>query len=95
MSILKDFWADKRGSGIQTLAISAAVIGLASVAASSALEKFAQAGGFPTIAFIDSHSFPAPGSGGKAPVFNNVDTSATASINRPVILDPCTGKQKN
>lgn len=100
MLVFKDFWADRRGSGIQALAISAAVIGLASVAASSALDKFAQAGGFPTIAFIDSSSLPQygggqAGGGGKAPVFNNVDASSTASINRPIILDPCTGKQKN
>jgi hypothetical protein len=93
---LSDFWRDQRGSGVQTLAISAAVIALASMAASSALDKFAQAGGFPTIAFIDSkgsYTLGAAGAG-KAPVFNNIDTTATASIGRPIILDPCTGKQK-
>ena len=95
MSILKDFWHDRRGSGLQTLAISAAVIALASVAASSALDKFAQAGGFPTIAFIDSHTLTQTNGAGKAPIFNTVDSSTTASINRPIILEPCTGKQRN
>ncbi len=90
-----DFWRDQRGSGIQTLTISAAVLALASVAASSALEQFAKAGGFPTIAFIDSRTAVLPGAGARVPVFNNIDTSTTASISRPIILDPCTGKQKN
>lgn len=92
---ISDFWRDQRGSGIQTLAISAAVIALASVAASSAMEQFARNGGFPTIAFIDSRTLAQAAANGKAPVFTNVDTSTTASINRPIILDPCTGKQKN
>ena len=92
---ISDFWRDQRGSGIQTLAISAAVIALASVAASSAMEQFARNGGFPTIAFIDAGTLAQARSNAKTPVFNNIDSTATASINRPIILDPCTGKQKN
>ena len=95
MSILKDFWNEQRGSGLQTLAISAAVIALASVAASSALDKFAQAGGFPTIAFIASNTLAHSAGAGKTPVFTNVDNSSTASVDRPVAAGPCPGKQRN
>ena len=92
------FWrlsSNERGSGFETLAIAASVLALASVAATSALERYAQVGGFPTIASVDSQSAPLLGAGGKAPVFNGIDLSATGSINRPIVLEPCTGKQKN
>ena len=93
------FWrlsSNERGSGFETLAIAASVLALASVAATSALERYAQVGGYPTIASVDySQSAPLPGAGGKAPVFNGIDLSATGSINRPIVLEPCTGKQKN
>lgn len=99
MQLFTDFWRDRRGAGSQALAVSAALIMVASVAASTALDKLTSGGKFGTIAFIDSRGSisigqPLQTAGGTAPVFNSIDHSATGSINRPIILDPCTGKQK-
>ena len=96
---LTDFWRDRRGAAQQTLAISAALVALASVAASSLLERMARDGSFPTIAFIDSRGSIALGPqaakvSGNGPIFNSIDHTVTGSISRPIILDPCTGKQK-
>ena len=95
MSRIGNVWRNERGSSMETLAIAAVVIALASVAASSALEKYAQADGLPSLASIDSRPASLPGAGANAPVFNGIDMSATGSINRPIVLEPCTGKQKS
>ena len=95
MARFGNMWRNERGSGVKTLALVGAVVALASVAASSALEKYARVGGSPTYASVNSRPVPLPGAGGKSPVFDGTDMSATGSINRPIVLEPCTGKEKS
>ena len=89
-------WHERGGPGMQTLAISAAIIALACVAASSTLDRLAQDGNLSTIASLGpSRSVMAGGTAAaRAPAFNALAMTPTAAINQPIAPEPRTGKQK-
>ena len=84
-----------------SLVITAIVVTATCVASANMLSVVAQNGNAPMLAFLAPKSAPAtPASARTTPGqrFDNVDYGATGSVrnflDQPVILDPCTGKQK-
>ena len=80
-----------------SLGVTAVVIAVTCVAAANALSVMAQNGSLPVLAFAPAK--PAlVAQNGKGPKFDNVDSTPTGSLrtyfDQPVILDPCTGRQK-
>jgi hypothetical protein len=85
MRSFSDFLTDTRGSAFDKIAITCAVISLVCVLGAHGIDRMAQSGNLPTLAF--HHDERAP----------NVDYTATASIPRRVqgvTLDPCTGQTR-
>ena len=103
------FYTHSLGAALERFALVFALLALGGVIGTNYLDKIAYASAksikqniaqaSPTaanlLAGMGSLDGPAPL---PAPVFNNVDTSSTASINSvssgTVVLDPCTGKRK-
>ena len=87
------FWRDRRGSAIEKYVVGAMVATLGAFFVGQAVEQYASNGDLPSLAFLE------PGFAGaksKSAKFNAVDLATTGSIKGQVIvLDPCTGQQKN
>ena len=82
-----------------SLGVTAVVITVTCVAAANALSVMAQNGSLPVLAFAPAKPATVAQNGqGKGPKFDNVDPAPTGSLrtyfDQPVILDPCTGRQK-
>ena len=92
---------DPNGYMRYSIGLTAVVIAITAVAAANLLGQAAQNGNLPMIAFLSPKAAPPSGPAGatgKPSRFDNIDYDATGSIQnflqRPVILDPCTGRQK-
>ena len=85
------FGGDERGSTIEKFAIAAGIFALASLYLGSAIERMANDGSLPTIAFLAPDQYVATRA--KTPEFNALDYMATGSIRGSVVLDPCTDRQ--
>ena len=92
---------DPNGYMRYSIGLTAAVIAITAVAAANLIGQAALNGNLPAIAFLSpkaaTPSGPASATA-KPSRFDNIDRDATGSIQtflqRPVILDPCTGRQK-
>lgn len=105
MGLVKSFLANNSGSTVEKFAFGAVLVMLASIATTTLLTRIASTNTVSRIAQSQNEPDPryvALGSLGptmkKAPEFNNIDATPTASIalssGRPIVLDPCTGKSK-
>jgi len=90
---MMQFWRDKHGAAVERYAVGALVATLGAFFFGQAIEQYASNGDLPSLAFLE------PGFSGaksKSPKFNSIDLATTGSIKGQVIvLDPCTGQQKN
>ena len=88
------FWRDRRGSTVEKYAVGAVVATLGAFFVGQAVEQYASNGDLPSLAFLEPGFSAAAKS--KSPKFNAVDLATTGSIRgQVVVLDPCTGQQKN
>ena len=109
MSRIGMLYTNTSGAAVERFALAFALVALGGVlgtkyldkiayaSAKSSSEHMAQASPTPASLLAGLGSLdgpPAP----TVPVFNNVDTSSTASINAAsnctIVIDPCTGKRK-
>lgn len=87
------FWKQQSGSTIEYVAVGAALVAAAALFVGYSAQQLASDGELPTIAFLSPDQYVAKKS--KPPSFNSIDYTATGSVNgKPVVLDPCTGRQK-
>ena len=92
--MMMQFWRDRRGTSLEKYAVGALVATLGAFFIGQTVEQYAVNGDLPSLAFLE------PGFAGsaktKSPRFNSIDMATTGSIKGQVIvLDPCTGQQKN
>jgi hypothetical protein len=92
--MIKHFWRDRRGTALEKYAIGGLVATLGAFFIGQSLEQYASNGEFPSLAFLEPGlSSPVKSKFAK---FNSLDLATTGSIKgQVVILDPCTGQQKN
>jgi len=109
MTNFRHYYNNTSGATIERFAVIAAFIALGSITGTKVLDQITHSADRQAIETA-AKTLPSPrdqlaGMGSldgppapTAPIFNNVDTSATASISttngRPIVLDPCTGKSK-
>jgi hypothetical protein len=86
------FWNDRRGSVIEKLAVLAAAISLGALFVGRAAQDLAENGGLPTFAMLSPGQYVANKSTSN---FTSIDYAATGSINKRIVLDPCTGQEKS
>jgi hypothetical protein len=87
------FWKQESGSTVEYVAVGAALVAAAALFIGYSAQQLASDGDLPTIAFLSPDQYVAKKS--KAPSFNSIDYTATGTLNgQPIILDPCTGRQK-
>jgi hypothetical protein len=92
--MIKHFWRDMRGTAVEKYAIGGLLATLGAFFIGQSLEQYANSGEFPSLAFLEPGLSSPPKS--KFAKFNSVDLATTGSIKgQVVILDPCTGQQKN
>ena len=108
MAGFRHYYDNISGATIERFAVIAAFIALGSVSGARFLDQMTHAPDRQIESAAKSASYPRDQLAGMGsldgppaptpPIFNNVDTSATASISaangRPIVLDPCTGKSK-
>ena len=87
------FWKHESGSTLEYVAVGAALVAAAALFVGYSAQQLASEGDLPTIAFLSPDQYVAKKS--RAPSFNSIDYTATGALNgRPIVLDPCTGRQK-
>jgi hypothetical protein len=92
--MIVQFWRDKRGTALEKYAIGGLVATLSAFFIGHAAEQYANNGELPSLAFLEPGLSSAAKS--KSAKFNSVDFATTGSIKgQVVVLDPCTGQQKN
>ena len=109
MKLFKDTEDDVHGLVRYSLGITIAVIALTAVAGANMMSQVAQNGSLQNFALFAPKAVPAKGTAlaqGKPGRGGDIDYGATGSISsgasspmqnyldHPVVLDPCTGKQK-
>lgn len=92
---------DPNGYMRYSIGLTAVIITLAAVAGANLLGQAAQNGNLPAFAFLSPKAAPPSGpasASAKPSRFDTIDYGATGSIQnflqKPVILDPCTDRQK-
>ena len=88
---------DPNGYMRYSIGLTAVIVTVTFVAGANGLSQMAQTGSLPAIAFL-SPKGTAPVAQIKSSRFDNIDFGATGTVQnflkQPVILDPCTGRQK-
>ena len=88
---------DPNGYMRYSLGLTAVIVTITCVAGANGLSQMAQSGSLPAIAFL-SPKGAAPAAPIKPSRFDSIDYGATGTVRnflqQPVILDPCTGRQK-
>ncbi len=92
MRFFKLFWRNERGSLTQQIAMFAVFVTIGAVALATFLDRATRDGGAAAIAML--HLSPPTSSRVAGLPENGVDPTPTGSISRPIILDPCTGREK-
>jgi hypothetical protein len=88
------FLRDRRGSALERYAIGGLVATLGAFFVGHAVEQYSTNGELPSLAFLEPGFSSTAKS--KSTKFNSIDYVATGSTRgQVVILDPCTGQQKN
>jgi hypothetical protein len=94
MTMIGRFLRDAGGSALEKYAVGALVITVGAFFFGNAAEQYAASGDLPSLAFLEPGLASPPHV--KSSKFNTLDYATTGSIKgQVVILDPCTGQQKN
>lgn len=99
MAVFKKSENDVHGFVPYSIGLAAIVVTITCVAGASVLNQVAQNGNLPVLAWSKDKTLAvAQAKPATAPRFNSIDRTATGSIDNflahPVLLDPCTGKEK-
>lgn len=98
---MKIFSGGRRSSHFGFIANASALIAVAAVAVAMLLDRATRGPDAPLVALLAPKPVQ-PKSGGAQPTlreallprFDRVDSTPTASIGRPIVLDPCVGRLK-
>jgi len=91
--MMRFLW-DRRGVAVEKYAIGALVATIGAFFVGQTVEQYAASGDLPSLAFLEPGFSSAAKS--RSPKFNSLDLATTGSIKgQVVVLNPCTGPQKN
>jgi hypothetical protein len=104
MRVVRRFLSDKKGATFEGIALSAAMIAVASVATADLLSYMGKRGDLPNMALVRESSDlmqvarslpkPTPGAGAADADVDYAPTGTITGLRQRSVLDPCTGARK-